>query len=70
MVVAMEFDWVMGSPRPVVFVLGSNPDSGLGLNGPRVAWYVVRFVLVGIGGVTVTDVLAWCTARRGLVQAY
>ena len=76
MVAAMVLGWVLGPPQAVVLVLGSSlgnsPDFGLGWIVPRGAWSVVRVGLLSTGdirGVTVMEILAWCAARRGLVQA-
>ena len=64
----------MGPPQAVVlgFSLGNSADFGLGWIVPRGAWSIFRVVLLStddIRGVTVKEILAWCVARRGLVQA-
>ena len=68
----MVLGWVMGPPQAVALVLGNSPDFGLGWIVPHGAWSMVRVVLLStgdIGGVTVMEILAWCVAIRGLVQA-
>ena len=45
----MVLGWVMGSPQPVVLVVGSalgtSPDFGLVWIVPHGAWSMIRFVL-------------------------